>query len=231
MSAVGITVESAEIALSKAALGETCTTYPVAPPEALQVSVGEIETAPAESAGERRTGTSGKREESGPFPPSQAKNAHSSDAKPMAYFTTTDFVPPAATGEQAFPMLFPLHQATFRNRVLEQIPLVGEFGDIRIPTDGGDYTVNRGSTSISDPGVPFAHVHGAGFRAVYELGDLDASRFMQATGQSGNVLSPHYRDLNERWRDFDYVRLAGTRDDLLAAGGRLLTLVPRKPGA
>ncbi len=49
---------------------------------------------------------------------------------------------------------------------------------------------------------------------------------MIATGQSGNPFSPHFSDLVERWRDFDYLRLTGTRDGLVAAGASLLTLSP-----
>ena len=37
--------------------------------------------------------------------------------------------------------------------------------------------------------------HAASFRGLYDLADLARSRFVAATGQSGNPLSPHYRDL------------------------------------
>jgi penicillin amidase len=45
----------------------------------------------------------------------------------------------------------------------------------------------------------FNHIHGAGLRAVYDLADLDGSRFMIAPGQSGNPLSRNYRDLIAPW--------------------------------
>ena len=72
--------------------------------------------------------------------------------------------------------------------------------DLEIETDGGRHTVNRGGYS---PASSFSHLDGAGYRAVYDLGDLDNSRFTIATGQSGNFLSPHYRDFLHRWRDAD----------------------------
>jgi penicillin amidase len=68
----------------------------------------------------------------------------------------------------------------------------------------------------------FEDVHGPGFRAVYDLADLDNSRFMIATGQSGNPLSPHYGDLAERWRDGHYVKLVGDA----TVDGRRLRLTP-----
>jgi penicillin amidase len=43
---------------------------------------------------------------------------------------------------------------------------------------------------------------------IYDLADLDNSRFMIATGQSGNPLSAHYDDLLETWRDGKYLTIA-----------------------
>jgi len=43
------------------------------------------------------------------------------------------------------------------------------------------------------------------YSGVDNLADLDRSLFIQATGQSGHILSRHYRDLLERWRDGGYV--------------------------
>ncbi|MBM3601041.1 MAG: penicillin acylase family protein [Alphaproteobacteria bacterium] len=98
------------------------------------------------------------------------------------------------------------HRAIFRHEFFGHIPILGSLTDIEIATDGGAETVNRGDM----PGGtvdPYRHVHGAGFRAVYDLSDLDRSLFIQATGQSGHLLSPHYRDLVERWRDGHYVQI------------------------
>jgi penicillin amidase len=66
-------------------------------------------------------------------------------------------------------------------------------------------------------------------RAVYDLGNLGESLWMPATGQSGNPLSPHFLDLAERWRNFDYLRIAGNRDDALAEAEGVLMLIPDDP--
>ncbi len=115
------------------------------------------------------------------------------------------------------------HRARFRHRVLESVPLVRRLANLEIESAGGDHTVNRGTGDVSDPDRPFAHIHGAGFRAVYDLGNLDRSRFVIATGQSGNPLSPHYRDFLERWRDGGTVRLPAVPEGKL----RRLVLAPR----
>ncbi|MEO0547249.1 MAG: penicillin acylase family protein, partial [Pseudomonadota bacterium] len=54
---------------------------------------------------------------------------------------------------------------------------------------------------------PFRAVHGAGYRAVYDFADLNNSRFVQSTGQSGHVLSKHYSDMSELWVKGDYVTI------------------------
>ncbi len=99
------------------------------------------------------------------------------------------------------------HVARLNNRVLARVPGLGALSDIDLPTPGDDSTVNRGSTSIRDEANPWSHVHGPGLRAVYDLADLDRSRFIIAGGQSGNPLSRHYGDMATRWRDLGYVVL------------------------
>ena len=65
-------------------------------------------------------------------------------------------------------------------------------------------------------------VHGAGFRAVYDLADLDRSRFIQAVGQSGNIFSPHYGDLAPLWAKGGTFTLGPLQDQPVS----VLTLLP-----
>ncbi|MCR6632209.1 MAG: penicillin acylase family protein [Magnetospirillum sp.] len=89
------------------------------------------------------------------------------------------------------------HRAVFEHPLLRHLPLVGGISEASIATGGDDFTVDRGTYL---PGS-FRHIHGAGLRVVYDLADLSNSRFIIATGQSGNPLSRHYDDLMEAWRD------------------------------
>ena len=73
---------------------------------------------------------------------------------------------------------------------------------------------------------PFARTYGAGYRGIYDLSDPESSRFMIATGQSGHIFSPHYRDLAPLWNDVKSITLTGSEDDLKKAGARELTLAP-----
>lgn len=118
------------------------------------------------------------------------------------------------------------HRAIFQHPVLRHVPTLGLLARIDIPVDGGALTLNRANMRISDRGSPFAAVHGAGYRAIYDLSDLDSSRFIQATGQSGNPLSGRYHDLAERWRDGKYLQIGPLGED--AAAGGVLRLMPAR---
>jgi penicillin G amidase len=88
------------------------------------------------------------------------------------------------------------HQAVFAHPFLRTIPLLGSFSTITIPSPGDDNTLDRGGTNAL-----FESVHGAAYRGVYDLADLDRSLFMITPGQSGNPFSPHARDFAIKWRD------------------------------
>jgi penicillin amidase len=113
------------------------------------------------------------------------------------------------------------HVALFENAVLSRVPLLRDLFDVSIPSDGGYDTVNRGNTAIRSAERPFANVHGAGLRAIFDLADLAATRYMIVPGQSGNPLSPHYEDLLRPWRDFEWLVVAKS------PARHTLTLVPQ----
>ena len=116
------------------------------------------------------------------------------------------------------------HVARFDHPVLGYIPVLGDVVAYEVPTDGGQDTVNRGGSSFIPPmPAAFHHRHGAGFRAVFDMANPDASLFVTATGQSGNPFSPHYGDMAPLWQQGQSLTLAGTPPDQ----GETLTLTPR----
>ncbi len=94
------------------------------------------------------------------------------------------------------------HQAIFAHPLLRAVPVIGPLTTLSIPSPGDDSTLNRGGTNAA-----MDSVHGASFRAVFDLSDLDAALFMIAPGQSGHLLRWHARDLLRRWRDGDTITL------------------------
>ncbi len=95
------------------------------------------------------------------------------------------------------------HPATFTHPILRAIPILNRFATLSIDSPGDDSTVDRGGPAYKQ----FRSVHGAEYRGVYDLADLDRSLFMMAPGQSGNLLSSHARDFLTRWRDGDTITL------------------------
>jgi penicillin amidase len=120
-----------------------------------------------------------------------------------------------------------VHRLTLRHPLFDRMPLVRRFASPEIETDGGYHTVNRGANRLADRERPFAHVHGAGFRAVYDLADLRRSRFMLTPGQSGNPLSSHYRDTLAAWRDGGWFELGQEREALRRTAAARLVLLPQ----
>ena len=117
-----------------------------------------------------------------------------------------------------------LHRIQYSHTFWQQIPVIRDWLRADLPVDGGNFTVNRAGARFAGPlERAFESVHGGGYRAVYDLADLDNSRFMIAGGQSGNPLSPHYGDLLPLWRDGLYIELVGPE----TAEQRRLLLVPR----
>jgi penicillin G amidase len=90
----------------------------------------------------------------------------------------------------------PAHPAVFAHPILRGVPILGRLTTLSIPSPGDDTTLDRGS-----PNALMESVHGASYRGVYDLSDLDRSLFMLAPGQSGHPLRAHARDLLRRWRD------------------------------
>jgi len=103
------------------------------------------------------------------------------------------------------------------------LPVLQAWLDPDIPTDGDYFTVDRAIPQVDDStGASFDDIHGAGLRAVFDLADLDQSRFVIAGGQSGNPMSSHYADFIESWRDGVYFTILGR-------GRNRLTLNPSHP--
>ncbi len=118
------------------------------------------------------------------------------------------------------------HTARHDHEALGDVPLLRYFVNIRQSTSGGDHTLNRARTA----GVgarPFANVHGAVYRGVYDFADPESSVFVTSTGQSGHPLSRFYDDLGQLWRRGEYIPM--TLDPDLARAGTIgiTTLVPR----
>jgi penicillin amidase len=116
------------------------------------------------------------------------------------------------------------HPAAGDHRPLGFMPWIGRYFNVEPPTPGDAYTVDVGSYVIRDELRPFANTHGPSLRAIYDLADPERSRFIQSTGQSGNVFSPWYRSFAERWAKVQSFEIPTRREAIV--GPRMLTLAP-----
>jgi penicillin G amidase len=91
------------------------------------------------------------------------------------------------------------HAARMSHPVFANQPFLGLLFNIEVATGGDSVTVDVGHFNPRNERRPFASTHAATYRAIYDLAQLDESRFVSATGQSGNPLSRHYRDLTDLW--------------------------------
>ncbi|MEP2889343.1 penicillin acylase family protein [Tateyamaria sp.] len=119
------------------------------------------------------------------------------------------------------------HQAHQDHQVLGEVPVLKHFVNIRQSTSGGDNTLQRGLTKGSGPN-PFANIHGAGYRGVYDFADPNSSVFVISTGQSGHFLSRHYDDLAQLWRRGEYIPMSLDEGLARAASVGVTRLEPLK---
>ena len=118
------------------------------------------------------------------------------------------------------------HRARGEHRPLGRSPLARLF-NLEGPAPGSMYSVNSFDFSPLDDEAPFLSTHGPSLRAIYDLADLDRSLFIHSSGQSGNVLSPLYRNFEARWRGGEYITIPTRRDAFEADALGRLRLIPR----
>ncbi|MBC7804338.1 MAG: penicillin acylase family protein [Candidatus Parcubacteria bacterium] len=118
------------------------------------------------------------------------------------------------------------HAARHEHRPLSRQPLLARLFDISVPSPGDAYTVNVGRHNLNDEAQPFANRHAASLRAIYDLADPEKSLYIHSGGQSGNVLSEHYRAFSAAWARNEYIPMRAQRKTLDAEPHRLLRLTP-----
>ena len=91
------------------------------------------------------------------------------------------------------------------------------------PIGGSSFT----PMNTSYRGNDFQLTAGASFRMVLDVGNWDASRVVNAPGQSGNPASPHYRDLAPIWAKGEYFPLVYSRKAVEKESREKIELVPQ----
>ena len=100
------------------------------------------------------------------------------------------------------------------------------------PSPGGPNTVRPDSYQMwedldpAGPAPPWTSEYGPSERLVVEMRpDGPRARLLLPTGQSGNPFSPHYRDMNEAWREGELAAV-GLEEDGEREVARTMVLIP-----
>ncbi|MFC5522790.1 penicillin acylase family protein [Polaromonas jejuensis] len=96
------------------------------------------------------------------------------------------------------------HVALSAHKPFANVPWLARWFDVRVPSGGDTFTINVGQYWDNGDQAPFVNRQAASLRAVYDLGDLENSRFIFQTGQSGLVFSSRYRDMQDNWVAIEY---------------------------
>jgi penicillin amidase len=120
------------------------------------------------------------------------------------------------------------HYALHEHRPFDRVRLLAPWFDITVPTGGDAYTVNVGRNIMEDEARPFANRHAASLRAIYDFSDLEKSLYIHSGGQSGNVLSPHYKSFTQAWAHGEYIPMVTDWKRIEAGGVVRLRLAPGK---
>lgn len=117
-----------------------------------------------------------------------------------------------------------VHRTQFPHNPFSQVAPLKALFHRSIETGGDPFTVNPAPYKLA---APYDGYWVPSYREIIDLADLDNSRFMHTTGQSGNLLSPHYADLLPLWQGMEYVPMLWDQAKVQAAAAATLTLTPR----
>jgi penicillin amidase len=116
-----------------------------------------------------------------------------------------------------------VHRARFLHPLGRMPGLEPLFVAAELPLGGDEQTVNNAGFEGRGP---FDVYVVPSWRAVYDLADLDASKGVLPTGQSGSPASPHWNDQTTAWAAAELRPLPFTRSAVEAAAVGRLALLP-----
>ncbi len=133
-----------------------------------------------------------------------------------------------------------IHKVTFKHMfhgkssLLDKIINIGPFGI------GGDGTTifnteysfpelyeNSGENSEPQRSKKYENTLGPSMRYIYDFGDPDHLNFILPTGESGNFISGHYKDMTDKWLRGKYIRVPLRQDEFIKTAKDDLRLMPQ----
>ena len=116
-----------------------------------------------------------------------------------------------------------VHRAVFPHQGLDSVGLLRPLLSRSIPNAGDWSTVNVGTVLVDRP---YTQEAVPGYRQIVDLSPANNSRFIDAVGESGHFLSPHYDDFMADWRDVRDRKMRMTRAEVDDGARGRLVLTP-----
>ena len=116
------------------------------------------------------------------------------------------------------------HRIIFPHQGLDSISALRPLLSRSAPGSGDFSTVNVGAVAADQP---YEQRSVAGYREIVDMSSANDSRFMDALGESGHPLSPHYDDFLEDWRAVKHRPMRMDKADVERGAVGHLRLKPR----
>jgi len=116
-----------------------------------------------------------------------------------------------------------VHQAVFPHQGLDSLGALRPFVSRSVPNGGDWSTVNVGPVAAD---TPFEQHTVPGYREIIDLSPANDSRFLDAVGQSGHLLSKHYADFLRDWQAVKHRKMRMARPQIEQGAIGHLTLKP-----
>ncbi|NNJ12035.1 penicillin acylase family protein [Chloroflexales bacterium ZM16-3] len=116
-----------------------------------------------------------------------------------------------------------VHLTMFPHNPFDKVGALKPIFSRSVPNGGDGFTVDVAPVRRSEL---YKQYHVPSYREIIDLSDLDASRFMHTTGQSGQALSNNYSNFITRWQKVEYLPMRFSQAAVDAAGAGTLTLRP-----
>jgi penicillin amidase len=117
-----------------------------------------------------------------------------------------------------------VHRAVFPHQGLDTVPVLHILLSRSMPNGGDWSTVDVGPVDVDHP---FNQISIPGYRQIIDLSPANNSRFLDAVGQSGHFLSPHYDDFLKDWQGVAYRRVRMDKADIESGALGHLRLIPK----
>jgi penicillin G amidase len=118
------------------------------------------------------------------------------------------------------------HVIVHQHTPFSKLPLLNKMFEQRTPLTGGADSLHNGHPDY-ERSNPFEATLSQSYRGIFDLADLDNSRYVIPTGQSGNILSRHFKDMQPLWRDMKYITISTDPDLIAKASAEHLLLQPK----